>query len=279
VNLLIDQRVYDEQYKGIIKIKSERNSELIRYNDMKFLIAEDPKVALNIQNALKRNEIVFFFLDGNTGSGKNQVKSIKVPFFEQQMYARTGAITLAQMNDSAVIPMYSNWRKSNHAEVIFDAPIKIKKIKAKAVTKSLYEYFTQMIEKEPWQWEQWVDCHRFWVKPQNLEVTQLKEDEVTESISFIENTPNEAEISINNNKMTFFNFKKGLALIDIDTLNIFIANKILQKIIPTLNSRSLLMSEVFELCSECDRKEIIDTIRLVISNQYFKFERILNGHK
>ena len=274
VKMLVDQKVYDEQFKEIQEIRNGKTDYLTAYNQMEFLIAEDPNIATKILSSLKNNEIVLFYLDGNTGSGTQTQKAEIQPFFHQKLYTRKGAIFLAIMNGSPIIPFVSLWKSTTTAsmefydEWVYDSAKKFPHYAAE-ITQNLYQFFLKFIEKEPWQWDQWVDCHRFWVPVTNTASDFSEEDfkQEVEQVAYYLDTEEDKKIELNHFSCGYFLLRKGLVLVDINSGKLFHGNPFFQTLLPIIDEKPKQLKEIKHLFKEYTNTDIAEHIaRLKILN-------------
>lgn len=257
VNLLVDQRVYREQLAEIMQ-KWEDKDRISSIQRFEVLIAENPNIASQILKKLNNNEIVLFYLDGNTGSGKRAAKALKVSFFRQMIYARSGAIQLAIANKTPIIPLLSTWRllKKPCFELkpaIEVAQNKRQKTEAKEVTKRLYRFYTTLLQEEPWQWDQWGIAHRYWVTSSTQpEIDQQQFENLRKEIILKIKKPGKVRIELNEYKLGIIPGNSGLAIMDLENPKYYTVKGLMQDLFQRLKYKSIRLTELLKSNPETD---------------------------
>lgn len=263
VNLLVDEQYLTHNYaerEKLLKNKENLNSG----KNHKFILANDPRAIIRISKALKKNEIILFFLDGNLGLGDKKRTEI-VPFFSQYLYARKGALQIALMNKTPIVPMISRWNKFDNAEYKFFNKIEVDynaslKESTSSLTKSLYSFFINFISEEPAQWEQWKNCHHFWVKPDKSlkEISVEQYDETKEKIRNMITPAKKNKIMLDKSKVGYFIDKnEQLILVDIKTIKVFDVEAAIRDIVLTLYKNPLSLKALVKKISRKYNKEQI----------------------
>lgn len=257
VNLLVDQRVYREQLSGIMqKWKDKKRIASIQRFDV--IIAENPNIASLIFKKLNNNEIVLFYLDGNTGSGKRSAKGIKVPFFQQMIYARSGAIQLAIANNTPIIPLLSTWNLLKRPSFVLKNPVPVdhkkrQKTEAQNVTQRLYHFYISMLEREPWQWDQWGIAHRYWVTTDKQpEINQEQFENLREEITRKVKQPRKVRVEWNEYKLGIIPGNSGLAIMDLENPKYYTAKGLMHDLFQRLKYKSIRVNELLRSNSESD---------------------------
>jgi lauroyl/myristoyl acyltransferase len=187
VNLVLDAAVSAQGYT-LIKTQLARQKKSLPDLESRLHIinAENPGSARQILRALKRNEAVVIYLDGNTGVG-GQIEtarhSVAVKFFGQQIAVRKGTCHLAYLAQAPIIPLFANWCDGRKPRMeLFDpiVPDRASDVETfcRQGMQKLYTLSEAFIRKHPEQFEEWFHLHR-WRLPEARqpagEVSSLKE--------------------------------------------------------------------------------------------------------
>lgn len=170
VNLVLDAAVSSKSYELVSTQLLRQNKSLPDLTDRLLIInAEKPASARQILRALKRNEPVIIYLDGNTGVGgqrETRLHSVNVEFFGQQIAVRKGTCHLAYLAQSPVIPLFASWcdgrkPRMEFFDPIVPAPETDVETFCREGMQRLYALSELFINKHPEQFEEWFHVHRW----------------------------------------------------------------------------------------------------------------------
>lgn len=170
------RRAY-EQHHGALK------------EDLEILNAENDKVGLQLIRRVKAGKSIVVYLDGNTGVGgfyRDPGALIKVPFFDQMLYARKGASFVSHVTDAPLVPVLGYRRDWLTREFVFLDQLQKEDCEdresyCERTVRHLFSLLEQYLLKHPSQWEGWFYVHKF------LEgYREHKEEVVGGKYSFIE---------------------------------------------------------------------------------------------
>lgn len=171
VNIVLDA-VLSAQIIPLIKNQLSRQNKPTADLEERFLVinAEKPGgSAREILRALKRNQPVIVYLDGNTGVGgqkETSQHSVIVEFFNQQIAVRKGACHLAYLAKAPIIPLFASWRDGRRPRMEFFDPIvpdsdeDVESFCRQGMQK-LYTLSERFIREQPEQFEEWFHVHRW----------------------------------------------------------------------------------------------------------------------
>lgn len=170
VNLVLDAEVSSNILQRISNQLARQNKSLPDLEERLLIInAEKTGSARQILRALKRNEPVIIYLDGNTGVGGQKETSqhgVTVDFFDQKVAVRKGTCHLAYLAQSPVIPLFANWCDGRKPRMEFFDPIvpdpqsDVEEFCRQGMQK-LYTLSETFIREHPEQFEEWFHMHRW----------------------------------------------------------------------------------------------------------------------
>lgn len=171
VNIVLDAVVSAQLYPLIRNQLSRQNKSMPDLEERLLIInAEKPGgSAREILRALKRNQPVIIYLDGNTGVGgqkQTSQHSVTVEFFDQQIAVRKGTCHLACLANAPIIPLFASWRDGRCPTMEFFDPIvpdpdeDVESFCRQGMQK-LYTLSEQFIREYPEQFEEWFHVHRW----------------------------------------------------------------------------------------------------------------------
>ncbi len=241
LKILVDRNVYNKEFARTEKRLAAKR-EILGIKPFEFIIAEDVTIAMKILKSLNNNEVILFYLDGNTGVGSNQKKSDIVPFLSQALYIRKGAVQLALKNGTPILPILSLWKPNMQPGFRVYSPIiypdqMLTGENASEVGRALYKFFENIIQNDPVQWDQWFDCHRFWVreKPANTFVSEEEYYHQLDRVREYFTIQQRKKVKINKYRMGYMKGKEGIAIVDIHSARFFEAPPFLNEFIPYLD--------------------------------------------
>ena len=250
VKLLVDRNVFETEFAQVQE-RLKTKAEYLPVSPFEFLVAEDITIGLKIKESLNNNEVILFFLDGNKGVGANEKKSDIVPFLTQALYIRRGTIEIALRNGSPILPIVSLWEKNHPTFKIYPA-IDIQDTDMRSASfetaRSLYRFFENFIMKDPAQWDQWVDCHRFWVRKEkeNKPITEKEYVEVRKKVEdLLMHKRKNVRIRIQPYKFSYIVGRKGIAIVDVAQARYYEVSPFLMRFVPDVyKKRNMNLDEI-----------------------------------
>jgi len=199
------------------KLYSDVSVQNKTLKNLQLFSAEDPKLLLKLIRKLREGVSVYIFIDGNSGTKKNDFNNdknlLKINFLGHHIYARQGVALLAYLSKSSIATIIAK-RNLNLNNTIKVNLIKTNKLIKKynrndfvsLITKKLYKDLESFLKNNYEQWSGWFYIHNF-----------FNTEELTENITF-------------ENKKFSFGTKKFIIneyyhLIKYDDENIFIVMK------------------------------------------------------
>jgi hypothetical protein len=149
--------------------QSTLQAEYIRL--LKILYVEDPHCTVGFVDALKRNEIVMFCFEGNSGVDGpwgNTSKST-IEFMGHTLAVKNGTARLSAALKTPILPVIVRRDGDASGQIVFGEPIippsglkhsEIEKF-AQTTMQSLYALMESAVRPEPEQWEGWSALHRW----------------------------------------------------------------------------------------------------------------------
>lgn len=131
--------------------------------------AESPAAALKMIRCLRRGVSLLTYVDGNTGAGSQQASTVPVPFMDGTLRVRQGLPWLAL---KAQVPLLTiHCLREETGRIVFklgqdalefqhDGPIELAPARA---MQCIYSDLAAQIGDCPWQWENWLYLHRFFL--------------------------------------------------------------------------------------------------------------------
>lgn len=137
---------------------------------LKAVNAEDERCAVELVNALKRNEIIGLCVEGNTGSDGpwGDTSKSTVNFLGHTISAKNGAARLAAALRAPILPVVA-LSEGEHGRLLFSEPIippsglkrSANEEFVQATMQSLYTLLDDYVRRYPEQWEGWSALHRW----------------------------------------------------------------------------------------------------------------------
>lgn len=184
VQLVLDAAGSIKVYEQIKHYFALRNMEHL-HERLQIINAEQPRSARQILRALKHNELVLIYLDGNTGvGGQDQANkhNVQVDFFGQRVSVRKGACHLAHLAQSPIIPLLASWQNRTAvidalAPVIPQREVEIDEF-CRTGMQELFAVSEKFIRARPEQFEEWLHLHRWLAKDAGKQKTRLNLDDL-----------------------------------------------------------------------------------------------------
>lgn len=174
-SLLVRQGVFESQRAEFKEYHDAMNGTFDTTSKVNILNAEDPRVLLQMTRELKAGRSMLVYLDGDTGTGKDQ--KVTVNLLNQQVRVRKGIPYASYLSGVPILPIVQ-YRKNNLQNVLrIGKPVAVKKNEdredfCRRSLGSIYNYFGKYIEKYPDQWEGWTYIHNAMViKPEHSGVS------------------------------------------------------------------------------------------------------------
>jgi len=147
----------------LVKNTFNSSSDLVLYP------ADQADLTVQIMGKMRKGYSVLAYVDGNAGTNGyyNRDNSLKIPFFGQEIFVRTGLATLSFYLKAPMIPMLSFYDENLKPRWnIYDPilPVKGEKDPGAYITNStryLYGILEKALEKHYVQWEGWLFLHRY----------------------------------------------------------------------------------------------------------------------
>lgn len=138
---------------------------------LKILYVEDPHCTVNFVDALKRNEIVVFCFEGNSGVDGpwGNTSRSTIDFMGHTIAVKNGTARLAAALKTPILPVLARRDGDASGEIVFGEPIippaglkhsEHEKF-AQTTMQSLYALMESAVDREPEQWEGWSALHRW----------------------------------------------------------------------------------------------------------------------
>ena len=152
--------------------ESTPQAENIRFP--KTLYVEDPRCTVEFVDALKRNEIVAFCIEGNSGADGpwGDTSKSTIDFLGLSIAVKNGAARLAAALRAPILPVMVRRDGDTSGQIVFSEPIipppRLKHSEsekfAQTMMQSLYALMEPYVRLYPEQWEGWSAVHRWRVR-------------------------------------------------------------------------------------------------------------------
>lgn len=187
VQLVLDAAGSVKVYEQIKHYFALRNMEHL-HERLQIINAEQPRSARQILRALKHNELVLIYLDGNTGvGGQDQANkhNVQVDFFGQRVSVRKGACHLSYLAQSPIIPLLASWQNGTAvidalAPVVPNRDVEIDEF-CRAGMQELFAVSEKFIRARPEQFEEWFHLHRWLAKDTNGQKARVNLDDLKQA--------------------------------------------------------------------------------------------------
>ncbi len=167
VQLVLDAAGSVKVYEQIKNYFAQMKTEHLHEN-LQVINAEQPRSARQILRALKHNELVLIYLDGNTGVGGTEQANkhnVQVNFFGQKVSVRKGACHLAHIARSPIIPLLASWQNGTPVIDALTPVVPRRDVEiddfCRAGMQALYAVSEEFIRARPEQFEEWFHLHRW----------------------------------------------------------------------------------------------------------------------
>ena len=138
---------------------------------LKNLCVEDPRCTVEFVNALKRNEMVMFCIEGNSGSDGpwGETSKSTIDCLGLRIAVKNGAARLAAAMRTPILPVIVRREGAANGQILFSEPIippaglkysETEKF-AQATMQSLYAVMESYVHLYLEQWEGWSALHRW----------------------------------------------------------------------------------------------------------------------
>lgn len=138
---------------------------------LKILYVEDPRCTVGFVDALKRNEIVMFCIEGNSGVDGPWGETAKstIDFMGHTLAVKNGTARLSAALKTPILPVIVPRDGDASGQIVFGEPIippaGLKHSEheqfARTTMQSLYALMETAVRPEPEQWEGWSALHRW----------------------------------------------------------------------------------------------------------------------
>lgn len=208
--------------------ESSPQAENIRL--LKCLCVEDPRCTVEFVDALKRNEIVVFCMEGNTGADGpwgNTSKST-IDFLGLRISVKNGAARLAAALRAPILPLIVLRDGVASGKIVFGEPIippaglKHSEIEnfAQASMQALYALMESYVRRYPQQWEGWSALHRWRLRADDVDASgrELSDADLQTIARLLRDGK---KFSVNRRRVAQLPTKAGVMWVDLKTLKGF----------------------------------------------------------
>ena len=206
--------------------QSTPQAEYIRL--LKILYVEDPHCTVGFVDALKRNEIVMFCFEGNSGVDGpwgNTSKST-IDFMGHTIAVKNGTARLSAALKTPILPVIVRRDGDASGQIVFGEPIippaglnqsEIEKF-AQTTMQSLYSLMESAVRPEPEQWEGWSALHRWRLCDDNASRRELSNADSQTIATLLRDGK---KFSVNPRRVAQLPTKDGVMWVDLKTLKGF----------------------------------------------------------
>jgi len=197
---------------------------------LKTLYAEDPRCTVELVNALKRNEIIAFCIEGNTGSDGpwGDTSKSTIDFLGHSIAAKNGAARLAAALRAPILPVIALRDGDASGRLVFSEPIipppGLKRSEnekfVQASMQSLYAWMESFVHLYPEQWEGWSALHRWRLRGDDVEASR-RELSNTDPQTIARLLRDGKRFSVNRRRVAQLPTKDGVMWVDLKTLKGF----------------------------------------------------------
>lgn len=197
---------------------------------LKILYVEDPHCTVQFVDALKRNEMVVFCMEGNSGVDGpwGETARSTINFLGHTIAVKNGAARLAAALRTPILPVIVPSDGDASARIVFSEPIipppglkhsEIEKF-AQTAMQSLYTTMESYVHLYPEQWEGWSAMHRWRVCGDDVDASKRELSDL-DSQNIASLLRNGKKFSVNRNRVAQLPTKDGVMWVDIKTLKGF----------------------------------------------------------
>jgi hypothetical protein len=196
---------------------------------LKILYVEDPRCTVGFVDALKRNEIVVFCFEGNSGVDGpwgNTAKST-IDFMGHTIAVKNGTARLSAALKTPILPVIVRRDGDASGQIVFGEPIippaglkhsEHEKF-ARTTMQSLYALMEVAVLREPEQWEGWSALHR-WRLCNDVDARRRELND-TDSQRIATMLRDGKRFSVNPRRVAQLPTKDGVMWVDLKTLKGF----------------------------------------------------------
>jgi Bacterial lipid A biosynthesis acyltransferase len=197
---------------------------------LKSLCVEDPSCTVEFVDALKRNEIVVFCIEGNSGADGpwGDTSRSTIDFLGHRLAVKNGAARLAAAMRTPILPLVVLRDGDASGQIFFSEPIippaglKLSKTEefAQASMQSLYARMESYVHSYPKQWEGWSALHRWRLCGDDVDASRHKLGD-TDSQAIARLLRDGKTFSVNPRRVAQLPTKDGVMWVDLKTLKGF----------------------------------------------------------
>lgn len=197
---------------------------------LKTLCVEDPRCTVEFVNALKRNEMVVFCIEGNSGADGpwGDTSKSTIDFLGHPIAVKNGAARLAAALRTPILPVIVLKDGAASGQIVFSEPIipppglKHSEIERFAQTsmQSLYALMESYVHLDPEQWEGWSALHRWRLRGDDVDASRRElSDADPQTIARL--LRDGKKFSVNPRRVAQLPTKDGVMWVDLKTLKGF----------------------------------------------------------
>jgi hypothetical protein len=163
-------------------VPGESNPQAENIRLLKTLYVEDPRCTVEFVDALKRNEMVVFCIEGNSGADGpwGDTSKSRVDFLGLRIAVKNGAARLASALRAPILPVIVPRDGAGTGRLVFGDPIippaGLKNSEhekfAQTSMQSLYALMESYVRLYPEQWEGWSALHRWRLRSDDVDASK-----------------------------------------------------------------------------------------------------------
>lgn len=197
---------------------------------LKTLYVEDPRCTVEFVDALKRNEMVVFCIEGNSGADGpwGDTSKSTIDFLGLHIAVKNGAARLAAALRTPILPVMVLQDSAASRQIVFNEPIippsglkhsEIQKF-AQTTMQSLYALMESYVRLHPEQWEGWSALHRWRLRDDDADTSSDVASDVSPqtTASLLRDGK---KFSVNPRRVAQLPTKDGVMWVDLKTLKGF----------------------------------------------------------
>jgi hypothetical protein len=197
---------------------------------LKFLYVEDPRCTVEFVDALKRNEMVVFCIEGNSGVDGpwGDTSKSTIDFLGHTIAVKNGAARLAAAMRAPILPVIVPGDGDASGEIVFGEPIipppglkhsETEKF-AQTAMQSLYRTMESYVHRDPKQWEGWSALHRWRLRGDDVDASRRElKDRDSQTVARL--LRDGKKFGVNRHRVAQLPTKNGVMWVDIKTLKGF----------------------------------------------------------
>jgi hypothetical protein len=197
---------------------------------LKTLYVEDSRCTVEFVNALKRNEMVVFCIEGNSGADGpwGDTSKSTIDFLGLRIAVKNGAARLAAALRTPILPVIVLRDDTASGQIVFSEPIippsglkhsEIEKF-AQTSMQSLYTLMESYVCLDPEQWEGWSALHRWRLRGDDVDTSRHKLGDA-DSQTIARLLRDGKKFSVNPRRVAQLPTKDGVMWVDLKTLKGF----------------------------------------------------------